>query len=307
MSRPARPSLPMRDGLTASTVALPAGPWPTLLDFMAHRLPAVTRDDWAARFERGDVLHDSALPARADEPCRPGLRLHYWRTLAFEHPVPFEETVLFQDDWIVVADKPPFLPVTPKGAHVQHTLLTRLKRRLNLPTLVPAHRIDLETSGLVLLSIQPATRDAYQRLFRDRAVHKTYEAIAPLGPDRPWPQQRHTRLAEGTHFMTMQEVAGEPNALTRIALQDTREDLGLGRYRLQPVTGQKHQLRVHMNALGRPIVGDRLYPVLRPQPGPGEAPDFSEPLKLVARSLQFTDPFTGQLRHFESHRTLDWD
>ncbi|MCH8179682.1 MAG: pseudouridine synthase [Proteobacteria bacterium] len=303
MSRPARIPLPTRDGVSASTVATPSGPWATVLDFLAERIPAVAREDWAQRMARGEVLDARGQPLPPQAPFRAQTRLHYWRSLPFEHRIPFEETIVFQDEFLVVADKPHFLPVTPKGRYVQETLLVRLKRRTGIDTLVPMHRIDLETAGLVAFTVQPHTRDAYQSLLRDALVHKTYEAIAPWRDDLNWPQQRLSRLQESAHFMAMEEAEGEPNADTLI---EPIEVMGAwARYRLTPRTGQKHQLRAHLCALGLPIAGDRIYPELLPAPPADAPPDFSRPLQLLARSLRFTDPVTGQLRCFDSPRRLD--
>jgi tRNA pseudouridine32 synthase / 23S rRNA pseudouridine746 synthase len=284
-------------------VALPHGNWPTVLAFLAQRIPAVSEADWAERMTRGDVLDAQGLPIAPEAPYRPQTRLFYWRSLPFEHPVPFEERVVFQDELLVVADKPHFLPVTPKGRYVQETLLVRLKRKLGIETLVPMHRIDRETAGLVAFTVQPSTRHAYQSLFRDRMVSKVYEAIAPLAPGLELPCTRRSRLAESPHFMAMQEVPGEPNAETHIDLIESGQ--GLGRFQLRPVTGQKHQLRAHMAALGMPLVGDQIYPELLPDLPPDVAPDFTRPLQLLAQQLAFKDPITGQQRAFHCGRSLD--
>jgi len=312
MSRPARIPLPTRDGVSASTVATPSGPWTSVLDFLADRIPAVTREDWAQRMARGEVLDAQGQPLPPDAPFKPQTRLHYWRSLPFEHRVPFEESIVFQDEWLVVADKPHFLPVTPKGRYIQETLLVRLKRRTGIDTLVPMHRIDRETAGLVVFTIQPHTRHTYQSLLRDHQIEKVYEAIAPWRADLDWPVRRLSRLQESeAHFMAMQEVPGEPNADTLIEPLDL---LGHGddsprwaRYRLTPRTGQKHQLRAHLCALGMPIANDQIYPTLQPALAADQAPDFSQPLQLLARSLRFTDPITGQQREFHSQRSLSLD
>jgi len=212
--------------------------------------------------------------------------------------------VLYQDEHLLVADKPHFLPVTPTGRFVQQTLLVRLKRQLGIETLSPIHRIDRETAGLVLFSVRPQDRGAYQALFRDKVVEKSYEAIAPLRPDLPLPSVHVSRIEPDEQFFRQREVPGAPNSETHLALLETRGDLA--RYRLSPVTGRTHQLRVHMHALGRPIVGDLFYPEVVHGPGHTDE-DYSRPLKLLARSIAFTDPVTGQPRHFASRRHLAWD
>lgn len=307
MARPPKsPNIPARDGVSASSVALPhtkAAPWPLLLDFLAERLNAVDRAAWRQRLASGEVLDDHGQPLPPDAPFEPGARIHYYRHLDDEPHIPFEEAVLFQDEHLLVADKPHFLPVTPGGRYVQQSLLVRLKRRTGIDTLSPIHRIDRETAGLVLFSVRPEDRNAYQALFRDRAVHKVYEAIAPHSPGLGFPLTRHSHIEEDrANFFRMVEVDGAANSETHIEQLEARG--AWARYRLSPVTGKRHQLRVHMNALGVPMAGDQFYPrVLR---GPDDAEDFAEPLRLLARSVSFDDPVTGQARHFVSPRSMPW-
>ena len=228
------------------------------------------------------------------------LRVYYYRDVPDEPVIPFLETVIFQDEHLVVADKPHFLPVTPSGNYLQETLLVRLKNRLNIDTLVPIHRIDRETAGLVMFSVQPAERDAYGSLFRQHKVEKNYEAIGPWRPEIDFPLTRKSRIVQDEPFFRQREIEGVPNSETHI---DVIEKIGdLARYALSPVTGKKHQLRVHMNALGVAILNDRMYPpVSRTQND-----DYATPLQLLAKSIAFVDPVTGQARRFDSQRTLAW-
>ena len=294
------PTLPTRDGVSASCVALMPGPWNCLLDFITQRLPGVSRDEWAERFAQGLVFNDQGQSVAADAPCSPHVRLYYYRNVPQEPTLPFEAQVLFQDAHLVVADKPHFMPVTPAGRYVQQSLLVQLKRRLGLDTLTPVHRIDRETAGLVLFSVQAHERNAYQALFRERQVHKVYEAVAGFDPTLAFPLTRRSCLESDTQFFRSHEVMGEPNSETLISLLHTEGQHAL--YRLEPVTGQRHQLRVHMSALGLPLEGDQFYPtVLR---GPDEDEDFSAPLQLLAKHLTFTDPITGEERVFHSAQRL---
>lgn len=299
--RPAAP-LPTRDGVSPSCVALPCGPWSRLVDFLAERLPGVSHAAWLARLAAGEVVDDLGRPLAPEAPYRPQTRVWYWRSLPREHAVPFQETVLFQDEHLVVADKPHFLSVTPSGRYLQETLLVRLKRRLGIDTLAPMHRIDRETAGVVAFTVRPADRNRYQGLFRDRLVFKTYEAIAPWHPGLVLPAVRRSRIEEGASFMTMREVPGEPNAETAFELLEVGD--GRARYGLSPVTGQRHQLRVQMAALGLPILNDQIYPQHLPEPDPELPPDYSRPLQLLARSLAFLDPVTGEWREFHSRQRL---
>lgn len=290
-------------------VALPTGPWPTVLAFLCERFPQIEPAHWQARMARGEVLDTAGHPLPPDAVYRPSSRLWYWREPPAEAPIPFEAQILFQDECLVVADKPHFLPTTPSGRYARETLLARLQQRLAIDTLVPIHRLDRETAGIVAFCVQPRHRNAYQGLFRERRAHKVYQAIAPWHEGLVFPQERSSRLATSTsHFMQMvevgAEVAGEANAHTRIELLERHPHLPLARYRLLPSTGQTHQLRVHMQALGLPLLGDRIYPVLQPEPAAGAAPDFKAPLQLLACELGFNDPVTGAARHFLSKRSL---
>ena len=293
----------MLDGVSASCVALPHGPWPRLIDFLGERLPKVGMDEWQQRMAQNRVLDEQGVPQASDAPYRPGTRIYYYRELETEALIPFEEEVLYQDDHLLVADKPHFLPVTPSGRYVQQTLLVRLKRRTGLEHLSPIHRIDRETAGLVLFSLRPQDRGAYQALFREQVVDKDYEAIAPLRPDLPLPAVHRSRIEADEQFFRQREVPGAPNSETQIALLEARGTLA--RYRLRPRSGKTHQLRVHMDALGRPIVGDLFYPEVVHGPGPAQE-DWSRPLQLLARGIRFSDPVTGALRQFESRRQLVW-
>lgn len=290
-----------RHGVSPSCVGLPAGAWPTFTDFLVERFPAITRETWLERMAAGLVADEFGVAVTPERPYRGHMRLYYYRALDMEPRIPFEAAVLFQDEHLVVADKPHFLPVTPSGHYLQETLLVRLKNQLGLDSLIPIHRIDRETAGLVLFSVQPAERDAYQALFRQREVTKHYEAIAPWRPELPFPLLRKTRIVEDEPFFRQREVAGEPNSETHVDVLETQGDRA--RYALSPVTGKKHQLRVHMNALGMPIFNDRMYPPVELTPDD----DYARPLQLLAKSIAFTDPITGQPRQFESRFRLSLD
>lgn len=284
--------------ITASRLQLPPGPWLTLLNGLCARFPRITREVWLDRFARGRVQDASGKVLAVDAPYRVGMEVRYFREVPDEQHIPFEAQILFADADLVVADKPHFLPVMPAGRFVAETLLSRLQAQLDNSDLVPLHRIDRETAGLVLFSARAATRNLYQALFRQRDIEKKYQAIAPPLPSLSMPHVRCSRLQVGEPFFRTCEAAGAPNSETRIDVIERRPHAW--RYDLQPVTGRKHQLRVHMAALGAPIVNDSLYPELSER-----APDdFSRPLQLLAKSLRFVDPTDGTLRAFESGQVL---
>ncbi|WP_426138887.1 pseudouridine synthase [Pseudomonas sp. DWP3-1-2] len=284
----------------ASTLYLPPGPWLTVLDCLCAHFSAISREQWLDRMARGRVLDARGAPIGPDLAYREGLRVHYFREVPNETPIPVVESILYADEHLVVADKPHFLPVTPAGEYVEQTLLRRLIRRLDNPDLVPLHRIDRHTAGLVLFSADKLTRSAYQSLFPTRQIDKRYEAIAAALPGLDFPRVHKTRLVDGEPFFRMQEGPGTPNTETRIEVCERNGDLW--RYGLYPVTGKKHQLRVHMAALGAGICNDPFYPdVIK-----DAVDDYTQPLKLLAQSLRFVDPLSGEPRSFESEIKLHW-
>ncbi|MCX7266218.1 MAG: pseudouridine synthase [Burkholderiales bacterium] len=310
--------LPIKHGVGPSCVSVPPGTLPCILDFLVARFPAIERSIWQQRIEQGDVLTAQGLRVTAEQTCTGLKQLFYYRHVPGEIPLPFKLEVIFQDAHLVVADKPHFMPVTPIGRYVQQSLLVQLKHTLGLPHLCPLHRIDRETAGLVLFGIAPQERHAYHDLFHHRRVHKVYEAIAArpeasrLAP--VFPLTHRSLMVEDELFFRMREAkisdAAQYNSETHIEfLEDVFQteagaEPALARYRLRPVTGRRHQLRVHMNALGLPLWGDQFYPqVLR---GPDETDDFSQTLQLLAKSISFQDPITGALRAFESQLKLQF-
>lgn len=291
------------EGVSSSRVYLPSDKhYPSLLEFFINQFPHIQKNEWESRFGEGLVMTTDGQPVSPQDPYQPNTHLIYFRRLAKEPEIPFEEEILFQDAHIVVADKPHFLPVTPSGLYLHQTLLNRLKKKTGIQTLSPIHRIDRDTAGLVIFSINPSERAQYQNLFRDRAVKKVYEAIAPYseGLQKKLPMIHQSRLEESDHFLQMQEVGGEPNADTEIALIENTQLWA--RYSLTPGSGKKHQLRCHLNSLGIPIKGDKIYPILTPYQEYDL--DFSNPLQLLAKEIQFIDPIVNENRSFISKRVL---
>ncbi|MGW0878758.1 RluA family pseudouridine synthase [Streptomyces sp. NPDC002671] len=292
--------LPQRDGVDPVRVRLPYdGAWATVREHLVARLTGAGPGVVEELFAQGLVVGADGRAVAPDAPYEPGMFVWFHRELAPEVPVPFPVEVVYRDEHIVVADKPHFLATTPRGSHVAQTALARLRHELGVPTLTAAHRLDRLTAGLVLFTVRPEERGAYQTLFSDRRVRKEYAAVAAYEPSLALPRTVRSRIVKERGVQAAREVEGEPNAVTRVELAEFRE--GLGRYRLIPETGQTHQLRVHLNALGIPILGDPLYPEVT---APVPADDFRRPLQLLARRLEFTDPVTGTEHAFVSGRTL---
>ncbi|MFJ9692024.1 pseudouridine synthase [Kitasatospora sp. NPDC101183] len=296
--RPASP-LPQRNGVDPVHLRLPLeGPWPTVRAYLVERLPTVGAERVDAALREREIVGEHG-PVAPEEPFRPGAHLWFYRDLPEEAHVPFELTVLHRDDHLVVVDKPHFLATTPRGRHVTETALSRLRHTLDLPALSPAHRLDRLTAGLAMFVVRPEDRGAYQTLFRDRLVRKEYRAVAAYDPAVELPRTVRSHIVKERGVIAAREVDAPPNSESRIDLLEHRD--GLGRYRLRPLSGRTHQLRLHMCGLGLPILGDPVYPVVLPEPAPD---DFRRPLQLLASSLEFTDPLTGRERRFETARTL---
>ena len=318
----------LRNGVSPSTVGIPANTHLSAIEFLAQRFPAIPRTVWLERFDAGLVLNAKAERMAPTDNLAGESHLLYFRHVANEPTLPFKANIIFQDEYLVVADKPHFMPVTPGGQYVQQSLLVQLRQQLNLPELSPIHRIDRETAGLVMFSVRAQDRAAYQALFRLRQVEKTYEAIAGVPESSPlrieFPLTHKSMMVEDAQFFRMRELAddemqnGEPfNSETWMDCVERLDGLdsamqtitpstpALARYVLKPITGQRHQLRVHMNALGLPLVGDQFYPVVKR--AADELDYFSSPLQLLAKTIAFKDPLTGVTRRLESRRVLKFN
>ncbi|MEU6392165.1 pseudouridine synthase [Streptomyces sp. NPDC046939] len=296
--------LPQRNGIDAVRVRLPqTAEWDTVRSHLLTRLAAAGPATIDALIEKGGIVTEDGTPITATTPFKPGAHIWFHREMPPEPPVPFPLKTIYRDAHILIADKPHFLATTPRGSHVTETALARLRRETGLETLSPAHRLDRLTAGLVLFVVRPEDRGRYQTLFRDRKVTKEYEAVARHAPNHRTPRTPLTirsRIEKHRGTLTAQEIPhSEPNAETTITLASTKGPLAL--YRLTPHTGRTHQLRVHMNSLGTPILGDPLYPHITAPTAPD---DYRRPLQLLARTLEFRDPLTNQEHRFVSDRTL---
>ena len=315
---------PVINGVGPSTVGVPANTTLSAIDFLTAKFSAIAREEWLSRFETGQILNAAGRVMAPQDSLHNQSHLHYYRSIRNEPELPFKATVIFQDEFLVVADKPHFMPVTPGGRYVQQSLLVQLKQQLKLPELSPVHRIDRETAGLVVFSVRAKDRNAYQELFRLRQVEKTYEAIAGAPEtshlDLQFPLVHRSMMEEDSQFFRMREVANhaqldssEFNSETWIDCveRQNRNDLALdkdnkqdlARYSLKPLTGQRHQLRVHMNALGLPLIGDQFYPFVKRSAE--EKNLFEHPLQLLAKSISFKDPISGKQRSMNSQISLN--
>ena len=291
----------------ASEITLPANSngCSTVLAFLCIKFPYIGEDLWRQRIAAGKVHWFNGEAITADTPFQPSKRLCYYREVAAEPKIPFAHQILYQDPHILVADKPHFLPVTPGGEYVNECLLARLQRETGIADMAPVHRLDRDTAGLVLFSLNPQSRAAYYQLFSQGQIEKTYQALAHLTPAAskvalPMHWHIENRIEKSTPGFINAIVPGEVNAVSDIHLVERQGTLG--RFELYPRSGKTHQLRLHMLSLGMPILHDSYYPQLLPK----QPPQFDKPLQLLAKTLCFIDPVTALAHAFSSQQQLHW-
>ena len=309
--------LPVRDGVNATRLRLPEeGPWDTAMDYMMHRWGHIDPQGIEDRFDAGEIVGEGGIPLDRGTPLQHHTFIWYYRTLPPETRIPVEISILHQDEHLLVVDKPHFLPTTPGGTYIQESALVRLRNQLDLPDLIPMHRLDRMTAGVLLFSTNPATRGKYQVLFEKRQVQKEYECVSAAEPAPghaavEFPVVVRNRMTKSRSYLLAEVIDGEPNAETRIERLETFDGgasggaavsggVRLSRYRLEPHTGKTHQLRVHMASLGLGIVNDAFYPDLL-----DKAPDnYGKPLQLLARGIRFVDPISGRPVEYRSRLEL---
>ncbi|WP_164206469.1 RluA family pseudouridine synthase [[Micrococcus luteus] ATCC 49442] len=310
--------LPVRDGVNATRLRLPdEGPWTTAMDYMMHRWGHIDPQGIEDRFDAGEIVGEGGIPLDRATKLDDHTFIWYYRTLPPETRIPVDISILHQDEHLLVVDKPHFLPTTPGGTYIQESALVRLRNQLDLPDLIPMHRLDRMTAGVLLLSTNPETRGRYQVLFEKRQVQKEYECVSAAEPADGYPAVDYpvvvrNRMTKSRSYLLAEVIDGEPNAETRIERLETFDGSAsvgavatnaaprLARYRLEPHSGKTHQLRVHMASLGLGIVNDSFYPDLL-----DKAPDdYTKPLQLLARGIRFVDPISNQPVEYRSSLEL---
>lgn len=273
-----------------------------VLEYLIIKFPDIHPEVWQQRMSDGKVhWHDGSL-INVDTAFQPQQRVYYYREVESEPVIPFEEKIVFQDEHILVAYKPHFLSVTPGGVYINECLQNRLRNKTGLENLQALHRLDRATAGLVLFSVNPKTRHLYHHLFESHQIHKTYQAIARVKNEedligKSW--EIKNRMVKSKPAFLMKVAEGEANSHSVIRCIAQSADKAL--FELNPITGKTHQLRLHMQTIGMPLLHDKYYPVLQAK----TADVFSSPLQLLAKELRFIDPVSQQSRSFNSHTNLN--
>jgi len=274
----------------------------TVLEYLVIKFPYVDAQNWQQRMADGKVHCQDGSLITPETPFTPQQRIYYYRECESEPRIPFKETILFQNQHILVAYKPHFLALHASGVYINESLQNRLRRRTGIDTLQAVHRLDSVTAGLVLFSVDPDTRRYYHQLFETRQIRKTYHAISRVGVDekligQEWEIKNRIERTELRFRMCVTE--GEANSHTIIrCLQQTNQK---ALFELHPITGKTHQLRLHMQSLGWPILNDMYYPRVRNHP----VDDYSAPLQLLAKELVFVDPVSGIEKRFSCEQSLE--
>lgn len=263
----------------------------TVLAYLSQRYHHSSRAEWAERIQSGRVLVDD-LPAQCETVLRAGCELVWQRPPWIEPDAPRSFSIVYEDDDVLAVAKPAGLPTLPGANFLQATLLHLV--RAYAPDAAPLHRLGRWTSGLVLCAQNPHARTALLQQWSANTIGKRYRALAsgisdqdemtittPIGPV-PHP------LLGSLHAAAPQ---GKPS-LSKVSVLERREDSFLCDVRI--ATGRPHQIRIHLAAIGHPLVGDPLYgPGGLPAPNSRALPGDPGYL-LHAAELSFRHPGTGR-------------
>jgi 23S rRNA pseudouridine1911/1915/1917 synthase len=276
-----------------------------------ERLDAFLARRWEQELSRSHAhkLIADGLVTVNGAPSKPSHRLRHGDDVVVVLPppeVPALEAeaiplrVVYQDEDVIVVDKPAGLTVHPAAGHPHGTLVNALlalfPELANIKgTLRPGivHRLDKDTSGLLVVAKNEAAQASLARQIKDRDVHRVYLALVRGHVEPPQavidaPIGRHPRRRK-----RMAVVEGGRAAQTRYRVRETlwEDDVAYSLVEVEPLTGRTHQIRVHFASIGHPVVGDRLY---------GKASPLMGRQFLHAWRLGFRLPASGRYEEFES-------
>ena len=279
--------------------------------FLVAHLPGHSRTSLARQIDEGHVLVNGGHGRRV----RPGLRLEPGdvvhvaltpRVEPYAAPERIDLRILYEDEWLAVIDKPPGLTVHPGHAAKSGTMANALAYHFGELSQVQGpmrpgivHRLDKDTSGVILVAKDDQTHHALASQFRERTVRKEYHAVvrgvveldadllsSPIGNHRTAPTRMAVRMDIGRPSETYYEVVERFKRHTWV--------------RCMPRTGRTHQIRVHMESIGHPLVNDRVYGNVEP-----DLFALCPRQALHARSVTFRHPASADMLTFESPLPAD--
>ena len=229
----------------------------TLLQFLLRRFRYLDESEWRQSIRQQRLWVDNRL-GRPSQRLRNHQRITYLRPDFLEPEVDENFEVVYEDDALIAFNKSGNLPTSPSGKYFKHTLVNLAKQRLGRETLLTLHRLDRETSGVVAFAKHKAAAQKVAEHFRNRQIHKTYQAILSKHLPEPVTVDQPIGPALDSVIRIKQAVTpqGKPSQ-THFQPLDEIGDSQL--VEVRPLTGRTHQTRVHAAYLGSPILGDKLY------------------------------------------------
>ncbi|RMF44850.1 MAG: pseudouridine synthase [Planctomycetota bacterium] len=266
-----------------------------LIDFLTQRFPGTPREQWVASIEAGLLTHNKfgPTPFRVCQPgevVREGQGFLHHMPDTTEPPINPDIDLIYEDDWLVAVAKPAPLPVHPCGRFQRNSLTWLLQQVYSGEVLHLVHRLDANTTGVVLLARRHRAAKLLAQQFADQAVEKTYFALLDGHPqweatDFTAPISDH---AQGEAGGRDTDPRGQP-ATTRFEVV-RRLAGGQTLVRARPYSGRTNQIRVHAWAMGIPVVGDPMYRPGRQRGGRQTLAGDDPPMCLHAAKLAFRHP-----------------
>ncbi len=287
--------MPVNSGYTYRHIVQQPLPGESVCHYLARRFPHSDSQVWRQAIEAGEIWLGPNHPS-PEQLVRPGEELLWNRSGWMEEPVPLTYEVIHRDTQVLVVNKPSGLPTLPGGGFLEHSLWHQVRREF--PAARPVHRLGRATSGLVLFALTTAAArslgHAWNQIEKDYwavsagvPAADTYEITVPIGP------VAHPRL--GTiHAASSQGKSAHSSARVLIRELQLRQAL----FGVRLGSGRPHQIRIHLAAIGHPLVGDPIY-VSGGQPRPDEPGLPGDGgYRLHARRLKIIHPVSAEPLEF---------
>lgn len=275
-----------------------------VLEFLCQFHPGIDRETWRRALDDAAIRYRDE-PVAATTTVREGQRLEHHEGMVVEPAVATDIHLVHEDPSIVVVDKSAPLPVHSSGRFHRNTLEHFLMQAYRPEKLRMAHRLDANTTGLIVLSRKFSVAKRVQAQFHERSVDKRYLALVHGQPASDTMVCREPIGRETGPLGSRAIDAAGQAAETHFEVLRRNPD-GTSLLAVNPTTGRTNQIRVHLWHLGHPIVGDPLYPPNRQLGDRSTHATTADPMCLHAWTLTLTHPETGQRQTYRSTRPLPW-